>query len=310
MIGSHDLTNYNDNPGTKYITGGYPKQERSLPSLTEAIKPHPDRGEDTYRGTSKLLGRRALITGGDSGIGRAVAIAYAKDGADIAISYLPNEQTDAEFTAEQIRAAGRTLLIPGDIREETYCVDLVADTVATLGGLDILVLNAAYQKNRNGSGNLSRAKFDRVFKTNLYATLWIARAAIPHLWPGASIISTSSIPASGPAQALIDYAMTKAALVAFTQALAQQLGPAGVRVNAVAPGPSWAPLSPAASWSDTLSTFGQDTALGQAVQPAELAAAYVFLASPEASYMSGAVVPISFECISPHLIAPITSVQQ
>ena len=231
------MTNQNDDPRTKYITGGNPKQEQSQPGLTEATKPRPDRGEDTYHGAGKLVGRRALITGGDSGIGRAVAIAYAKDGADIAISYLPDEQTDAEFTEEQIRAAGRTvLLIPGDIREETRCVNLVKDTVATLGGLDILVLNAAYQKNRNGPENLSTTEFDRVFKTNLYATLWIARTAIPHLWPGASIISTSSIPASSPAQALIDYAMTKAALVAFTQALAQELGPAGVRVNAVAHG--------------------------------------------------------------------------
>ncbi|TFD06284.1 SDR family oxidoreductase [Cryobacterium sandaracinum] len=293
-IGSHALTNQNDNPRTKYITGGNPKQEQSQPGLTEATKPRPDRGEDTYHGAGKLVGRRALITGGDSGIGRAVAIAYAKDGADIAISYLPDEQTDAEFTAEQIRAAGRTvLLIPGDIREETHCVNLVKDTVATLGGLDILVLNAAYQKNRNGPENLSTAEFDRVFKTNLYATLWIARTAIPHLWPGASIISTSSIPASSPAQVLIDYAMTKAALVAFTRALAQELGPAGVRVNAVAPGPVWTPLIPAASRPDKLSTLGRETPLGQAGQTAELAAAYVFLASPEASYISGSVVPIT-----------------
>ncbi|TFC94113.1 MULTISPECIES: SDR family oxidoreductase [Cryobacterium] len=288
------MPNHDDNPTTMYHTGGFPKQEQDQPGLTEATMPRPDHGETTYRGAGKLTGRRALITGGDSGIGRAVAIAYAREGADVAISYLPEEQTDAEDTADLIRAAGRTaLLLPGDIREEAHCVKLVEDTVETLGGLDILVLNAAYQENRNGLENLSTPEFDRVFKTNLYATLWIARTAIPHLSPGASIISTSSIQASSPSQALIDYAMTKAALVAFTQALAQQLGPAGVRVNAVAPGPIWTPLIPATSWPDKLPTFGLETPLGRAGQPAELAAAYVFLASPEASYVSGAVLPVT-----------------
>jgi len=240
------------------------------------------------------MGKRALITGGDSGIGRAVAIAYAREGADVAISYLPKEQEDAEETASLIRDAGRTaLLLPGDIRDENHCISVVTDTVDGLGGLDILVLNAAYQQNRDGLENLSTEEFDRVFRTNLYATMWIARTAIPHLAPGSSIISTSSIQASSPSPALIDYAMTKAALVAFTQALAQQLGPAGVRVNAVAPGPIWTPLIPATSWPDKLPVFGQETPLGRAGQPAELAAAYVLLASPEASYVSGAVVPVT-----------------
>jgi len=288
------MTNANEDPTTKYFSDGFPKQEQDQPGLTGATDPRPDHGEDTYQGSSKLSGKRALITGGDSGIGRAVAIAYAREGADVAISYLPEEQEDAEETAELIRAAGRTaLLLPGDIREEGHCISIVNETVTTLGGLDILILNAAYQENRDGLENLSTKEFDRVFKTNLYATLWIARTAIPHLAPGSSIISTSSIQASSPSPQLIDYAMTKAALVAFTQALAQQLGPVGVRVNAVAPGPIWTPLIPATSWPDKLPSFGQDTPLGRAGQPAELAGAYVFLASPESSYISGAVVPVT-----------------
>ena len=212
----------------------------------------------------------------------------------MAISYLPEEQADAEETATLVRAAGRTaVLLPGDIRVEQHCIDIVEHTVAQLGGLDIVVLNAAYQESRDGLEDLPTADFDRVFKTNLYATLWIARTAIPHLKPGSSIITTTSIQASNPSPELIDYAMTKAALVAFTQALAQQLGASGIRVNAVAPGPIWTPLIPATSWPDKLPSFGQETPLGRAGQPAELAAAYVYLASEDASYTSGAVLPVT-----------------
>lgn len=283
-----------EDPTTKYFSEGFPRQVQEQPGLTAATEPRPDHGEESYRGTGKLMGKRALITGGDSGIGRAVTIAFAREGADVAISYLPEEQEDAEEAAALVREAGRTaLLLPGDIREEQQCISIVNQTVETLGGLDILVLNAAYQENRDGLENVPTEEFDRVFKTNLYATMWIARTAIPHLAPGSSIISTSSIQASSPSPGLIDYAMTKAALVAFTQALAQQLGPAGVRVNAVAPGPIWTPLIPATSWPDKLPSFGQETPLGRAGQPAELAAAYVFLASPEASYVSGAVLPVT-----------------
>lgn len=283
-----------EDPRTKYFSGGFPRQEQVQPGLTSLTQPRPDHGEASYLGSGKLIGKRALITGGDSGIGRAVAIAYAREGADVAISYLPDEQADAEETATTIRECGRTaLLLPGDIRHEEHCISIVNETVEALGGLDILVLNAAYQENRDGLENLPTEEFDRVFKTNLYATLWIARTAIPHLKPGSSIISTSSIQASSPSPGLIDYAMTKAALVAFTQALAQQMGLVGVRVNAVAPGPIWTPLIPATSWPDKLPTFGQDTPLGRAGQPGELAAAYVFLASSEASYVSGAVVPVT-----------------
>lgn len=282
------------NPVTRYRTEGFPKQEQAQPGLTSRTDPTPDHGEESYRGSGRLTGMRALITGGDSGIGRAVAIAYAREGADVAISYLPEEEDDAQETARWIEEAGRVAVrMPGDVRSEDQCAQLVARTVSELGGLDILVLNAGYQENRDGLENIPTAEIERVFDTNLFAPMWIARAAIPHLKPGASIITTSSIQAFNPSPKLIDYAMTKAAQVAFTKALAQQLGGRGIRVNAVAPGPIWTPLIPATSWPDSLPEFGQDTPLGRAGQPAELAPAYVFLASPEASYVSGAIVPVT-----------------
>jgi NAD(P)-dependent dehydrogenase (short-subunit alcohol dehydrogenase family) len=282
------------NPVTRYRTEGFPKQEQDQPGLTSRTDPTPDHGEESYRGSGRLAGMRALITGGDSGIGRAVAIAYAREGADVAISYLPEEEDDARETADWIEKAGRVAVrMPGDVRSEDQCSQLVERTVTELGGLDILVLNAGYQENRDGLENIPTAEIERVFDTNLFAPMWIARAAIPHLRPGASIITTSSIQAFNPSPKLIDYAMTKAAQVAFTRALAQQLGARGIRVNAVAPGPIWTPLIPATSWPDSLPEFGQDTPLGRAGQPAELAPAYVFLASPEASYVSGAIVPVT-----------------
>ena len=283
-----------DDPRTRYYSDGFPEQEQEQPGLTAPTDPQPDHGESSYVGSGKLTGKRALITGGDSGIGRAVAIAYAREGADVAIVHMPEEQEDAETTAGLIRDAGRTAVtIAGDIRDEEFSTSAVDAAVEGLGGLDILVLNAAYQKNREGFETIPTEEFDRVFRTNIYSMMWFGRAALPHLKPGSSIISTTSIQAFNPSPGLIDYAMTKAAQVAFTKALAEELGPKGIRVNAVAPGPIWTPLIPATSWPDKLPTFGQDTPLGRAGQPAELAPAYVLLASGEASYISGAILPVT-----------------
>ena len=283
-----------DDPRTRFPKQDYPRQEQQQPGLTDATTPRPDHGETSYRGSGRLAGKRALITGGDSGIGRAVAIAYAREGADVAIVHLPEEQGDADETATLIRDAGRTAVtIPGDVQDEAFCRRAVTLAVEALGGLDILVLNAAYQQNRDGFDKIPTEEFDRVFRTNLYSMMWFGSEALPHLAPGSSIISTTSIQAFNPSPGLLDYAMTKAAQVAFTKALAEELGPRGIRVNAVAPGPIWTPLIPATSWPDKLPTFGHDTPLGRAGQPAELAPAYVLLASAEASYMSGAIVPVT-----------------
>jgi hypothetical protein len=288
------MTHHLDDPRSRFSSEGFPKQEQEQPGLTGVTDPSPDHGEESYVGSGRLAGRKALITGGDSGIGRAVAIAFAREGADVAIIHMPEEQDDADSTAALVRDAGRTAVtIAGDLRDEEFCVDAVARTVAELGGLDTLVLNAAYQENRDGFESIPTEEFDRVFRTNIYSMMWIGREALPHLAPGSSIISTTSIQAFDPSPGLIDYAMTKAAQVAFTKALAQELGPKGIRVNAVAPGPIWTPLIPATSWPDRLPTFGQDTPLGRAGQPAELAPAYVLLASNEASYMSGAIIPVT-----------------
>jgi NAD(P)-dependent dehydrogenase (short-subunit alcohol dehydrogenase family) len=235
-----------------------------------------------------------LITGGDSGIGRAVAISFSREGADVAFTYLQEEQDDAQETREWIEKAGRRCLaIAVDLREEKDCTAAVERTVASLGGLDVLIINAGYQRARKGIESIPTVDLDRVFKTNLYAAVWLAREAVPHLHAGSSIISTTSIQASSPTPDLMDYAMTKAALVAFTQALAQELTPRGIRVNAIAPGPIWTPLIPGTGWEEKLEKFGQSTPMGRAGQPAELASTYVFLASPEASYISGAVIPVT-----------------
>ena len=281
-------------PRGGYHSGPFPQQEQEQPGLTGPMDPKPDHGELSYEGKDLLTGKAALITGGDSGIGKAVAIAFAREGADVAVSYLPEEEEDAQDTAEWIRKAGRrALLLAGDGRSEEFSTRIVGDTLAEFGRLDVVVLNAAYQKNRDSFESLPTEEFDRVFKTNLYSLLWTARAAVPHLKPGASIITTASIQAFNPSPQLIDYAMTKGAQVAFTKALAQELGPKGIRVNAVAPGPIWTPLIPATEWPDKLPSFGQDTPLQRAGQPAELAAAYVLLASDQGSYISGAVLPVT-----------------
>jgi len=282
-------------PRTAHPEDGFPDQEQEQPGLTDSTNPRPDHGEDTYRGSGRLEGKRALITGGDSGIGRAVAIAFAREGADVAIAHLPEEQADADSTVALVRDAGRRgVSFAGDVRDEAFATSIVVDAARELGGLDVVVLNAAYQKDRDGIGSLETAEFDRVFQTNLYGMLYSARAAVPLLQPGASIVVTSSIQATNPSAGLIDYAMTKAAQVAFVKAAAEELGPDGIRVNAVAPGPIWTPLIPATGWdAERLATFGQDTPLGRAGQPAELAGAYVYLASDDASFVSGAVLPIT-----------------
>jgi NAD(P)-dependent dehydrogenase (short-subunit alcohol dehydrogenase family) len=276
--------------------GGFPAQEQQPPGLTGAMNPRPDHGEETYVGHDRLAGLRALITGGDSGIGRAVAIAFAREGADVAISYLPEEQEDADETAEWVRRAGRrAVLLPGDLREEQTCADVAARAVAELGGLDVLVNNAGFQMARtNGLEELRTEDMDRVFKTNLYAMFWLTRAVLPHLGRGASIINVSSIQAYQPSQTLLDYASTKAAINNFTVNLAAEVGERGIRVNAVAPGPIWTPLQPATQEGEHLESFGGDTPLGRAGQPAELAPAFVFLASPsEASYVSATVLGVT-----------------
>ena len=282
-------------PRTKYPRPPWAKQPQdSQPGMTGPMIPQPDHGEHSYRGSSRLTGARALITGGDSGIGRAVALAYAREGADVAIGYLPEEEVDALETRRLVEAEGsRCVLLPGDLRDESTCVETVRDTVVELGGLDILVLNAGTQRRRNADAQIDRQAVLTVFETNLLAPLLLVREAAPHLTPGASIIVTASIQSFEPSPDLLDYAMTKAALVGFTRALAEQQGDRGVRVNAVAPGPVWTPLIPATGWDEKQEHFGDNTPLGRPAQPAELAGAYVYLASEEASYVSGAVLPVT-----------------
>ncbi|NLG20051.1 MAG: SDR family oxidoreductase [Actinomycetales bacterium] len=276
--------------------GGFPAQRQELPGSTTAMDPVPDHGEDTYEGSGKLEGLRAVVTGGDSGIGRAVAIAFAREGADVALSYMEEEKEDAEATAEWVRKAGRTaVLCPGDITDEKVCQEVVDAAVKELGGIDILVNNAGVQFARDdGLEEMSSERIDRTFKTNLYALLWLTRAALPHLGKGSSIINVSSIQAYEPSPTLLDYAATKAAINNFTVNLASEVGQRGIRVNAVAPGPIWTPLQPATKPAESIEKFGADTPLGRAGQPAEVAPAFVFLASPkDASYVSGTVLGVT-----------------
>lgn len=282
-------------PRTQHKDDEFPAQEQDQPGLTDQTQPAPDHGEQSYVGHGRLAGRRALITGGDSGIGRAVAIAFAREGADVAIVHMPEEQEDADDTLALVRAEGRQgLSLAGDVRDEAFATDVVSQTRSAFGGLDIVVLNAAYQHDIDGFENLETEKMRRVFETNLYGLLYTARAAYPDLEPGSSIIVTSSVQSASPSPGLIDYAMTKAAQVAFVSALAEEAGERGIRVNAVAPGPIWTPLIPATGWeAERVQTFGQDTPLGRAGQPAELAGAYVYLASAESSYTSGTVLAVT-----------------
>ena len=266
-----------------------PDQTIPHPGETSDMEQQPDHGEDTYVGSGKLEGKRAVITGGDSGIGRAVAIAFAREGADVLISYLPEEEEDAQVTVGHIEQAGRrAVAVPGDIRSEEHCQEIVDRAVAELGGIDVLVNNAAYQMaQENGIFDITTDQLDRVMKTNIYAMFWLTKAALAQMEAGATVINTASIQGYEPSPQLLDYAMTKAAILNFTKGLSQQLAEKGIRVNAVAPGPIWTPLIPATMPAEKVEQFGGDTPLGRAGQPAELAPAYVFFASQESSYITG-----------------------
>jgi len=262
-----------------------------FPGLASQMDPRPDHGETSYKGSGRLAGRKALITGGDSGMGRAAAIAYAREGADVAINYLPAEEADAKEVIALIKAAGRKgVAIPGDLREEAFCQKLVAEAVRQLGGLDIVVNNAGRQQQRQSILDLTTADFDATMKTNIYAPFWIIKAALPHLAPGSAIIGTTSEQAYDPSPNLYDYAQTKAATMNYVKSLAKQLAPKGIRVNGVAPGPIWTPLQVAGgSTQENLKEFGGKTPMGRPGQPAELASIYVQLAASDASYATGQV---------------------
>ena len=278
-------------PKTKYHKPPFKDQSQPWPGLARDMDPLPDHGEKSYKGSGRLTGRKALITGGDSGMGRAAAIAFAREGADVAINYHPAEEPDAQEVVALIEAEGRkAVAIPGDITSETFCNRLVTEAVSALGGLDILVNNAAYQQTKSSLLEITPEQFDRTMKTNIYAPFWITRAALPHLQPGSVIIATTSEQAYDPSPELHDYAMTKAANRSYVLSLAKQLGEKGIRVNGVAPGPIWTPLQVSGGATmEKLKSFGGDTPLGRPGQPVELAGIYVQLAANDGSYASGQI---------------------
>lgn len=270
------------------------EQQQERPGLTSLMTPAPDHGETSYVGKGLLTDRVALITGGDSGIGRAVAIAYAREGADVAISYLPVEQSDAEETARWVEKAGRrVLLLPGDLREENHCRELVALTVAELGRIDILVNNAAAQTVNEGLDDVTASDLEGSFRANVFAMYYLTQAAVPHMKPGSAIVNSTSQQAKIADSTMLIYAATKGAIASLTIGLSNLLAPKGIRVNCVAPGPIWTPIQPIVKSPEQIEKLGADTPLGRAGQPAELAPAYVLLASREGSYMSGALVPVT-----------------
>ncbi|MEV8147292.1 SDR family oxidoreductase [Arthrobacter sp. NPDC080073] len=295
VIRHPDVPDGAQDPRTRYPAGTFEPQTQDYPGWTDAMRPRPDHGESTYIGHHRMEGFRTLITGADSGIGRAAAIAYAREGADVAFTYLPEEEQDAVHTVQLIEDAGRSALaLPGDLSDEAFCQDVISQTVAEFGGLNVLVNNAGYQMTTsNGIEDLTSEQFDRTFKSNVYALFWLTKAALPHLQPGSAIINVSSIQGYHPSPSLFDYAATKAAIINMTFSLAESLGPRGIRVNAVAPGPIWTPLQPPTQPREKIVHFGEDTPLGRAGQPAELAATFVLLATAEASYMSGSVVGVT-----------------
>ncbi len=278
-------------PTKAYPKPPFEKQTQPFPGLAGQMKPRPDHGETSYVGSGRLTGRKALITGGDSGMGRAAAIAYAREGADVAINYLPDEEADAREVISLIEKEGRKgVALPGDLRDETFCEKLIEDTVAALGGIDTLVNNAGRQQQAQSITDISSEDFDATMKTNIYAMFWLTKAALKHMKPGSVIIQTTSEQAYDPSANLVDYAITKAAGMNFTKSMAKQLGPKGIRVNGVAPGPIWTPLQVSGGATmEKLQGFGGDTPMGRPGQPAELASIYVQLADPKASYANGQI---------------------
>ena len=281
-------------PRTQYPQPPFKPQHQSQPGLEKEMTPKPDAGEISYKGSGKLKGRKALVTGADSGIGRAVAIAFAREGADVAIGYLPTEEPDAKEVIRVIEDAGvKAVAIPGDISEESFCQTLVEQAEKELGGLDILVNNAGTMTSHPNLLEVPSADFDKVMKTNVYGLFWIMKAAIPLLKPGASVINTASIQAFEPSSGIVDYAMTKAAIVAFTKGLVKQLMEKGIRINAVAPGPFWTPIQPAGQPPEKLAELGKNVPFGRPGQPVEIAPVYVLLASQEGSYITGEVYGVT-----------------
>jgi NAD(P)-dependent dehydrogenase (short-subunit alcohol dehydrogenase family) len=280
-----------EDPRNKYPKPPFKEQQQPWPGLAKEMDPKPDHGEKSYKGSGRLQGRKALITGGDSGMGRAAAIAFAREGADVAINYFPSEEPDAQEVIALIKAEGRkAVAIPGDLRDEAFCNKLVADAVQQLDGLDILVSNAARQQTRSSILDITTEDFDATMKTNIYAPFWIIKAALPHLEPGSVIIGTTSEQATDPSEDLYDYAQTKAATTNYVRSLAKQLASKGIRVNGVAPGPIWTPLQVSGGATmEKLKQFGGQTPMGRPGQPAELASIYVQLAANDASYATGQV---------------------
>ena len=280
-----------EDPRNRYPKPPFQKQKQPWPGLASKMEPPPDHGEESYKGSGRLLGRKALITGGDSGMGRAAAIAFAREGADVAINHLSAEQEDADQVIALIKACGRQgFSMPGDLRDEQFCRKLVDQAIEKLGGLDIVVSNAARQQSYESFTDIPSEEFDATIKTNIYAPFWILKAAVPHMKPGSAIIATTSEQAYDPSAELYDYAQTKAATMNFVKSLAKQLGKKGIRVNGVAPGPIWTPLQVSGGASmEKLEKFGGQTPLGRPGQPAELASIYVQLAAADASYANGQV---------------------
>jgi NAD(P)-dependent dehydrogenase (short-subunit alcohol dehydrogenase family) len=282
-------------PTEQYPRPDFPKQTQPEPGLAKKMTPKPDHGETSYKGSGKLTGRKALITGADSGIGRATAIAFAREGADIVLNYLPVEQPDADEVIELIKKEGRKAIsVPGDIGDETFCRELVETAVKELGGLDLVINVAGKQIAQESIADISTEQFDKTFKVNVYAMFWICKYALPHLKAGAGIINTTSIQSYQPSPQLLDYASTKGAITAFTKSLAKQVAEQGIRVNAIAPGPVWTPLQPSHGQPpEAIPKFGKKAPLGRPGQPAEVAPAYVFLASQESSFITAEVIGVT-----------------